>query len=132
MERVANKRVIFTQFLEWYLWDQPKAIFKAWMNILKFNLNYFSILLLLKTFFAPWRRYAWSYGRGFDFKRYLEAFTSNVILRGLGAILRFCLIIIGISLEILLFFGGLFFLICWFLFPVILVALLVLGIKVFF
>jgi len=132
MKKVVEKRFIYTQFFTWYFFDQPKAILKAWKNFLRFNLEYFSIILLLKTLFSPWRRYVWSYGRGFDFRRYLEAFTSNTISRGLGALLRVFLILIGIFLELFVFLAGLTILILWFLWPIILMIILILGFKVLF
>ena len=132
MEKAAKKQNIYVQFFEWYFFDQPKAILRFWKNLLKFNLNYFSISLLLKTFFSPWRRQTYSYGRGFDFKVYLETFISNVIFRSLGAILRFFLIIIGILLEFLIILVGIFMFIGWFLLPIILIAGLILGFKILF
>jgi len=132
MEKAAKKHNIFWQFLEWYLLDQPKTILKAWKNYLLFNLEYFSIPLLLKTFFSPWRRYTWPYGRGFSFKRYLDAFVSNGIFRSLGATTRFFLILIGIFLEILIFFAGLIITLIWFLWPLILIELFVIGFNIIF
>lgn len=132
MNKFVKQRNIVLQWFEWYLIDKPLAILKAWKNLLLFNLNYFSIPLLLKTFFSPWRSYQWSYGRGFDFKIYLEAFLSNAIMRAIGAFLRFFLIILGIALEILIFFLGIFALIIWFLLPLILVYFLILGFQLLF
>lgn len=132
MEQVAKKYNIFSQFIAWYLRDQPRFILKVWKNLLRFNLEYFSIPLLLRTFFSPWRKYTWSYGRRFDFGRYLEAFVSNLISRTLGAILRFFLILIGIFLEIIIFFGGPIALVGWFFLPLILVGGLILGFKILF
>lgn len=132
MEEAAKKHTIFTQYLDWYLRDQPRIILKVWKNLLCFNLEYFSIPLLIKTFFSPWRKYAWLYGRGFNFGRYLEAFVSNLIFRALGAVLRFFLILIGIFLEILIILGGIVVLIGWFLLPIILIAALIFGFKILF
>lgn len=132
MTEAAKKHNILVQSVDWYLRDQPRLILRAWRNFLKFNLEYFSIPLLLKTFFSPWRRYVWSYGRRFNFRIYLEAFVSNSISRTLGAILRFFLILIGIFLEILIFFGGIIVLVVWFLWPLILIGLLILGFKILF
>lgn len=132
MEEVVKKHTILAQYLDWYLRDQPKLIFKIWKNFLKFNLEYFSVPLLIKTFFSPWRKYTWSYGRGFDSKRYLEAFLSNSISRVLGAILRFFLILIGVFLEILIFVIGLTVLIGWILLPLILLGGLIFGFKIIF
>jgi len=128
MEKVVKKRDIFSLVFQWYLIDQPKAILQAWKNFLKFNLNYFSIPLLLKTIFSPWRKITWHKGRGFDFKKYAEVFLSNAISRGIGFVLRLSLIVIGVFLEIIIFLGGVIFFAVWFLLPFLLIGGLVLGI----
>ena len=130
MNNFAIKTNLIFQYFEWYLIDKPLSILRAWKNLLIFNLNYFSIPLLLKTFFSPWRKYHWSYGRGFDFKRYFEAFLSNAIMRIIGASLRFFLIISGILLELFIIFIGIFVMIVWFFLPLILLYFLALGFKI--
>lgn len=132
MEKAAKKQNIFWQFLEWYFIDQSLLIFKAWKNYLRFNFEYFSIPLLLRTFFSPWRRYIWAYGRGFNFKRYLDAFVSNAIFRGLGAVLRFFLIIIGIILETAIFLAGIVVLILWLFLPFITISMFIFGLQIYF
>jgi len=86
-------RSIPIQFFIWYLIDVPKQILSAWWNFLRFGMQYFSIPVLLKTLFAPWRKYQWSYGQGFDLQRFAETLATNIISRTLGAIMRFILII---------------------------------------
>lgn len=108
---------IFFHFLLWYLWKMPKEIFKSWLNFLKFGLDFFSVPLLIKTWFAPWRRYSWDYGRGFDIKRYLETLFSNLITRTIGAVVRTILILIGLGAEIIILCLGPLALAAWFLLP---------------
>jgi len=124
MVEAAKKTNIFFQWLFWQFFGMPGNILRAWRNFLLFNLNYFSIPLLLKTFFSPWRKYRWSYGKGFDVKRYLEAFFSNLISRILGAILRSFLIFIGLLAEIFIIFAGAIIFLSWLVLP----ALLIFGI----
>ena len=76
-------------------------------------MEFFSIFLLIKTLFAPWRQYQWSYGRGFDLGRYAEVFFSNLITRGLGAFMRAVFIILGTVSEVLIFVVGLAIFIGW-------------------
>ena len=118
-----NQNILIQYFL-WHFLEQSKAILKAWKNFLLFNLNYFSIPLLIKTFFSPWRRYSWSYGKGFDLKRYFSVFISNLISRLLGAAIRFFLIAIGILAEISLILLGIIVFLGWLFLP----FLLILGI----
>jgi len=122
--------MIVAQFIFWYLVDVPKKIIRAWKNYLLFCIEYFSIILLLKTFFSHWRRYIWEYPRGFDLAKYSEVFFSNLISRTLGAVMRSLLILIGIFAEILIFFAGAVFLLSWFLLPFFIFILFLLGIRI--
>ncbi len=123
---------ILIQWMSWQFFDVPKEILKAWKNFLKFNLNYFSVPLLLKTFFSSWRRYKVSYGKGFDFGKFFEAFFSNLIFRILGAILRSFLIVIGLIAEVFLIAGGIIVFFGWLLLPALLIAGFIFGIYVIF
>ena len=123
---------IFIQYFQWQFADVPKNVLKAWKNCLKFNLNYWSVPLLLRTLFSHWRRYKYSYGKGFDFKRYFEVFTFNMISRVLGAILRSVLITIGLATEIFVFLTGLIVILGWLILPFILLVGLFFGFKILF
>jgi len=123
---------VFLQYLFWQFLEMPGNILKAWKNFLKFNLNYFSIPLLLKTLFSPWRRYRMSYGKGFDIGRYFTAFFSNLIFRILGAIMRVFLIIIGLLVEIFLIFAGIIIFFGWIALPALLIVGLIFGFKILF
>jgi len=130
MITAAKKQNIVIQYLIWQLFDVPKGLIGAWKNFLLFNLNYFSIVLLFKTLFSPWRKYKWSYGRGFDIGRYLETFFSNLVSRILGAIIRSFLIFIGLMAEIFIVFAGLIVFIGWLIMPAFLIAGLIFGFKI--
>lgn len=123
---------IFLKWLIFQFFDAPKEILKAWRNFLIFNLNYFSIPVLLRTLFAYWRKYSWDYPKGFDLAKYLEVAVSNFISRILGAIMRVILIFIGIIVEIfILFLGGAIFL-AWFILPAFIIFLLYHGFRILF
>ena len=123
---------IILQYLEWHFIDTPKGILGAWKNCLRFNLNYWSVPLLLRTLFSHWRRYRYSYGRGFDFKRYFEVFTFNMISRVLGAVMRSILIILGFFTEILVFLAGAIVFLIWLILPFLLVGGFFYGFKILF
>lgn len=120
---------IFLQGISWYFFDVPLGILKAWKNFLKFNLKYFSVILLLKTLFSTWKRDRESYGRGFDFGKFFEIFFGNLISRILGFLIRSVLIIIGLLVEIIIIIIGLFIFFSWLIMPVILFAALIFGIN---
>ena len=132
MVEVFLTKNILIQYLVWYFFDVPKEILKGWRNFLLFNLNYFSFFLLLKTFFSHWRQYKWSYGRGFDIARYLEAFFSNLISRILGAIMRTVLIIVGVLTEIFIILAGAILFLSWIFLPVFIILGLYFSFKFLF
>ena len=123
---------IVFQYIGWHFIDTTKGILRGWSNCLKFNLNYWSAITLLKTFLSPWRRYKFSYGRGFDFGRYFEVFTFNLFSRILGAILRSVFIALGLASGVLIFFSGLFVISLWLVLPVLFILGFFYGFKLLF
>lgn len=123
---------IFSEFSQWYFLETPKEILRIWRNFLRFGLNYFSTPLLLKTFFSHWRNYKWDYGRGFDLQRYLGVFSSNMISRLLGMIMRSMLIIVGILAESAITITGVLALAGWIVLPFILVVGFYFSMKILF
>ena len=84
-----------------------------------FATNFFSISLLLKTFFSPWRRYNWKYPKGFDVVEFFNALISNIFSRIIGAVIRTVLIIIGIIFQVFVAVAGLIIFVGWILLPFI-------------
>jgi hypothetical protein len=123
---------ILFQWFVWHFREMPGEILEAWKNFFKFNLEYFSILLLIKTLFSPWRKYEIFYGRAFDVRRYFEVFFSNLIFRILGAIIRSVLILIGLLVQIFIIFVGVIILISWLFLPVFLILGFYYGFKILF
>ena len=120
---------VFLQGLIWQFWDVPKAILKAWKTFLWFNLNYFSVPILLKSFFSHWRRYHYPYGRAFEFWKNIETFVFNMMSRIIGAILRTFFIILGLIIEIFIILIGLIIFLGWLVLPFFLILGLIFGIK---
>ena len=123
---------IFLQGLIWQFFDMPKAILKGWQNFLLFNLNYFSVPTLLKTYFSHWRRYSYPYGKAFEFWKNIETFVFNMMSRIIGAILRTVFIIIGLAIEILIVLMGITIFLGWLVLPFFLVFGLIFGISLLF
>ncbi len=121
--------MVLGQGLIWQFFDMPKAILKAWKNFLLFNLNYFSVPILLKTFFSHWRRYHYSYGRIFEAWRNIETFVFNMMSRIIGAILRTVFIILGLFIEVLIILGGTVIFLGWLVLPFLLILGLIFGIE---
>lgn len=123
---------IFVLYLEWHFLDMPRGILAGWKNVLKFNLNYWSLPLLFKTLFSHWRRYRYSYGKSFDPGRYLEVFTFNIISRVIGSVMRSFLIAFGLAAEILIVFIGAAVFLFWLFLPLLLIFGFFYGFKLLF
>jgi len=115
-------------FWRWYYGEAIKDVLTAWRNYIIFSLNYFSIPLLLKTLFAPWKRDITRKPRGLDFKKLFEYVAFNTISRGLGFLVRFFTIIVGIIFFFLVLILGLLFFIIWLCLPFTIAGLLILAI----
>jgi len=124
------KQILVFQFIIWYFLEAPKEILKIWRNFLLFNFNYFSIPLLLRTLFSHWRKYKYSYGRGFDFNRYLNVFSFNAVSRAVGTVVRIFVIFVGLTCEILILILGVIIFIGWFMLPVFLIMGFYYGFKI--
>ena len=122
-----SKQNIFRYWLVWHFVEIPRDIIKIVKNLLHFVWSFFSISLLLKTLFSPWRKYYWGYGRGFCLENYLSAFSFNCISRFLGMLVRIGLIFISLIALLLVSGGGLILFLAWISSPVIIIFLFILA-----
>ena len=123
---------VLFKYLHWHYYTQSGIILLAWKNLLRFNLEYFSIPTLLRTFLWPWRKYQDSFNKGFDIMQVLEVITFNIASRVIGTLLRSTLIVMGIALEIFIFFGGLILFITWLIIPLLITSGLWLSLNLIF
>ncbi len=122
-----SKQNIFRHWFVWHFVEIPRDIIRVVNNLLHFEWSFFSVSLLLKTLFSPWRKYRWGYGRGFSFKSYLSAFSFNCISRFLGMLVRMGLIFVSLIAFFLVSGGGLVLFLVWIFSPVIIIFLFILA-----
>ncbi|MCX6723277.1 MAG: hypothetical protein NT094_04430 [Candidatus Staskawiczbacteria bacterium] len=118
---VNSKQNIINLWLFWHFYEVPKFLLKVWNNYISFALNFFSLPLLLKSFFSPWRKYKWNYPKGFDVGEFFSTLISNAFSRLMGAIMRIVLIVVGIVFQIFVVLAGLIIFLLWIFMPVIIV-----------
>lgn len=121
MEISQRQNVILLWFY-WHFYEMPRFLLEVWKNYILFALNYFSLPDLLKSLFAPWRKYRWNYPKGIDVGEFFNTLISNAISRLLGALMRVVLIIIGILFQISVIFAGLIVFLLWILIPFVIIA----------
>lgn len=119
-------------FLSWFFVRQPGNIIRIGKNFLDWGWQFFSIGYFLPRLLAPWHRDISGYGRGFDLERWIKTFSWNLISRVIGAVMRVFVLLVGILVEVFLFFAFIAIFICWFLIPFLIPAFLVIGILTVF
>lgn len=114
-------------FLDWFYVIAPRQILRLGGNFLAWGWQFFSIGYFIPHLFDPWRKDITSYGIGFDFKRWLHAMGWNAISRVIGAVIRLVVMGLGVLVEGGILFLAAFLLILWYLLPLVILALLLLG-----
>ena len=117
-----NRENIFITWFYWHFYEMPKFLLSVWKGYILFALNYFSLFLLLKSLFSPWRKYRWNYPKGFDVGEFFSTLISNSFSRVIGAIMRIVLIVVGIIFQIFVVFAGLIIFLLWILIPFIVIG----------
>lgn len=108
--------MIIVWALSWWYGAGLAAQIAALRERLLSSYDYFSIGLLAKTLFAPFRQISASNVRG-PIGVQLRAFVDKLISRIIGSIVRTMLIITGILWMIVVVLVGLLMLLLWLIFP---------------
>lgn len=116
------------QFWSWYYTGATKSLLRIWRDFIIFVREYYSIPLLLRTLFAPWRKDITRRPRGLDIKKLFEAFTFNLISRSIGFVVRFFTVIVGLICLLGVIILGFLAFIIWLVLPVLLIFFVLLGI----
>lgn len=120
---------LFFGFSLWYYSKAFQSILQVWLNFMWFIVHYFSIPLLLRTLFAPWRRMT-DTTRPRDIEDMLTRIVMNIMTRVFGAIVRLFAILTGTVLLILGVFGLVVVLACWIVMPLFLCWSLIHGLVI--
>lgn len=126
----------FLQLAVYYFrWHYGRALIDIWRiytNILWLIFNYFSIGILFRTLFAPWRRLK-EEGQGKSrVGSFFENLTITTLMRIVGFLIRSVTICVGLFVLFLAAFWGLFIYPIWFFLPFIIIAIALFGIISFF
>ena len=126
--------VIIWHYLSWHYCRAILELSCIYKNILIFLFGFFSISILLRSFFAPWRRMGEDYDKNIvdDLEDVASTFVVNLIMRLVGITMRTIIIVIGL---LFIFVMALFYpviLIFWLALPLILLILTLLGFGLLF
>ena len=110
--------VVFYEYIAWQFGEGVREYLGAWQNIHWFLWRVFSVSLLLRTFFAPFRRTSESYGRGFDPSAMAQTFLLNLITRFVGMLVRSILLLIALLFQGAVLAGGSILFLCFLVAPI--------------
>lgn len=122
--------MVFRDYLRWHYARAFSDIFTIWRNITHFLFHFFSISMLARTLFSPWKRIeADRETQGFDPKDYLSTLLVNLIMRLVGAVMRSVLIAIGLAFVGLSVVAGLLFFAVWAILPFLIGVIVAAGVT---
>ncbi len=105
--------MLLTKYLKFHFITGPTEIVRLIKNLVIFLYHYFSIGLLSRTLFAPWKQIYKPRSKYFSFSEWLDRASYNLISRIIGSIIRSMVIFIGILEIILVVLIGGIVLIVW-------------------
>ena len=104
-------------YLYWHYllaWRDGWQIYRDWLWFVGY---FFSIKLLVKTWFSPWRRLGETYRGSFDLGAWLSVRIINLTMRLVGIIARTALIIVGSLCWVSMLLTGFVVTLIWLLLP---------------
>lgn len=125
LQECYNKGMVIFAMFTWWYGPGWKAVAREWGKRLDKLSGLFSVPILLRTLFSPWRRIITYPGASFDAQ--IRAMIDNMVSRVVGFTVRFfVLIAAGIMLLVAAVLGGVWVLV-WPLLPLAVPALLFKG-----
>jgi hypothetical protein len=107
---------VFVDYVLWHYTLAFRDIVIIWLNMMWFFVHLFSLPLLMRTLFAPWKRVEERYRRT-GFEDLIASLIINVMSRIVGAIIRLVIIVVGLLVLVLGVFGLIFWLLLWLVLP---------------
>lgn len=101
----------------WHYSKGVKIYFEKLFNSVGRIGHNFSLFILLKSFFAPWKRMLMEDEMKFDITKFFQNLVFNTISRSIGVIVRFFLILVGLVVLLIVFTLGILFFPVFLLFP---------------
>jgi len=112
-----NFLLIIPYYFSWHYRQGILDYFKVWKNLVWFLWNFFSIKVLLKTFFTPFERLKETYRGGLDLEGFAASIVVTTLMRVVGMVFRTILIVVGLISLIVFIVGGLLGFFIWLILP---------------
>lgn len=115
---------------EYFFWHYTTALrlhLNIVSNFLWFTYHYFSVPVLVKTLFLPWRKSFVGYRVGFRPKIIAETLVVNSIMRIVGFFIRFIILTFATAILCVVALVGLATFLVWLALPAIIIILMYRG-----
>ncbi len=122
----------FGRYLAWHYTGGLLACLRLWGDFLWFIYNFFSVPIIVRTLFAPWRRLGESYRGGFDPGRMFETFIVNILMRLFGFVVRIFFLFAALLALLATFILGFFLSLIFFLAPFLILGSFIIGFYLLF
>jgi hypothetical protein len=113
-------------FVQWLYFDAPKANTAFFGELITAFFHYFSITLLGRTLFDPWRHDATDMSR-LPLSQWGSAFLNNLVSRLIGFLLRIGTILIGLLFITITVIVGALYIVAWYALPILLLLSIFYG-----
>lgn len=113
-------------YIRWHYTRAVRNLISNEKNFIVFLYNFFSIKLLLQTFFYLWKGLGEKYQNNavMNFADSFGTFALNMLMRLIGAVIRFFVIIFGVISLVLGGLAAVVIFIAWIFYPLLILVLL--------
>jgi hypothetical protein len=112
-----NFLLIIPYYFSWHYSQGLLDYFRIWKNLVWFLWNFFSIKILLKTFFTPFERLQEKYNGGLDMESLAASIIVTNLMRLVGMLARSVIIIFGLIVLMTFIIAGFFGIFLWLILP---------------
>jgi hypothetical protein len=84
-------------YLNWHYSSALRNLVQIWSNFVWFIYHFFSLGVLVRTLFSPWRRLDEGYQKGLEPEAWFETLILNTLMRAVGLFIRSIFIILGLA-----------------------------------
>jgi hypothetical protein len=125
--------VIVGHYFVWHYGLAIKKLTKIYGNLISFVFNFFSVPVLVASYFSPWRRLGEDYpDKSVYLFDYFSVFLVNLIMRLLGILMRTVIIVLGMSMTLAVILSYPLILAFWVALPLVVIVCFLIGISLLF
>lgn len=120
--------MLFLDFLKWWYGPGWALRFKMLVEHFINTINYFSVGIILKTMFSPWRQIISSSRKDQSINSKFTAILDNIVSRTVGFFVRVFVLFAAVIILILVVIMNVVYVVVWPLLPLSSVVIITIGI----